>query len=144
MENVTSRHEEDIHHRRSHLPVILGTIALLAAGDIYFLSQNSKLAARLGQLEGSMRADFSQMEENWQSSAGATQKTLEALRAQLADERGQALRNDGFQFLGAQERPHHGRSRPLGIARKGQGLLFAHIQRPSCVRRLNAFLLKQS
>jgi chromosome segregation ATPase len=91
MENVTG-HEEDIHHRRSHLPMILGTIALLAAGDIYFLSQNSKLAARLGQLEGSMRADFSQMEENWQSSAGATQKTLEALRAQLADERGQALR----------------------------------------------------
>ena len=92
MENVTSRHEEEIHHRNSHLILILATIAVLAAGDIYFLNQNSKLAARLEQVEGSMRTGFSQLEENWQSSAGATQKTLEALRAQLTDERGQALR----------------------------------------------------
>lgn len=91
-ENVTSRHEEDIHHRKSHLPLILGTIAVLAAGDIYFVYQNNQLSARLEQVTGSMRTGFSQLEENWQSSSGATQKTLEALTAQLADERGQAVR----------------------------------------------------
>ena len=88
----SSRYQEEFHHSKSHLPLILGTIAVLAAGDFYFFSQTSKLESRLGQLESSIHADLLSMQQNWQTSAGATAKTLEALRAQLADERNQALR----------------------------------------------------
>ena len=86
-------HAEDNHHRKSHLWLILGTIAVLAAGDIYFLDQNRTLAGRLSQMEGSLHADLSSMQTNWQDSSAATQKTLEALRAQLSEERGRALRD---------------------------------------------------
>ena len=86
-------HAEDNHHRKSHLWLILGTIAVLAAGDIYFLDQNRTLAGRLSQMEGSLHSDLSSMQANWQDSSAATQKTLEALRAQLSEERGRALRD---------------------------------------------------
>jgi len=92
MENVTGRYEEDIKHRKPHLPLILGTIAVLAAGDIYFLSHTRMLEGRLSQIESSMHSDLASMQESWQTSAGTTQKTLQALQAQLADERNQAVR----------------------------------------------------
>lgn len=84
--------EEEIHHRKSYWLLTLGAIAVLAAGDIYFFRHSSKLEGRLSQLETSIHSDLSSMQENWQTSAGATQKTLEALQAQLTDERSQALR----------------------------------------------------
>jgi chromosome segregation ATPase len=92
MNNIPVHHEEEIHRRKSHLPLILGTIAVLAAGDFYFFSHTGKLEGRLSQMESSMHSDLLSMRENWQTSADATQKTLEALRVQLADERGQAAR----------------------------------------------------
>jgi DNA repair exonuclease SbcCD ATPase subunit len=90
MNNLSRK--EDIPRRKSHLPVILGTIAVLAAGDVYFFVHSSKLENRLSRLETSIHSDLSSMQENWQNSAGATQKTLEALQAQLTEERSQALR----------------------------------------------------
>lgn len=92
METITNPHVQDIRRRKSHLPLILGAIAVLAAGDVYFFSHTSKLEGRLTQLESSMHSDLSSMQESWQTSTTATQKTLEALREQLADERSQALR----------------------------------------------------
>jgi len=90
MNNIDA--QQEFHHRKSQLPLIVATIAVLAAGDVYFFSHTNKLESRLSQLETSIHSDLSSMQENWQSSAGATQKTLEALQAQLADERGQAAR----------------------------------------------------
>ena len=92
MLNVTSPTTEEISRRKSHLPLILGVIAVLAAGDVYFFSQSNKLEARLNKLEGSMQSDLSSVQANLQSSASDTQKTLEALRAQLADEHSTSLR----------------------------------------------------
>ena len=91
MENATG-HQEEIHSRKSHLPLILGTIAIMAAGDAYFVHQNRELSGRLSQMETSLHSDLSSMQTNWQDTSSATQKTLEALRASLADERTQALR----------------------------------------------------
>jgi len=91
MENATG-HSEDMYRRKSYLPLILCTIAVLGAGDAYFFHQNRELSARLSQMESSLQSDLSSMQTNWQDTASATQKTLEALRASLADERTQALR----------------------------------------------------
>jgi chromosome segregation ATPase len=74
------------------LPLILGTIAVLAAGDIYFFSHTRTLEGRLSQLQSSMHSDLASLQESWQTSSGTTQKTLEALQAQLSDERTQAMR----------------------------------------------------
>src|SRR5215469_2005425 len=92
MENVTSTDVKDINHRKSHLPLILGTIAVLAAGDIYFFSHTRTLEGRLSQLQSSMQSNLASMQESWQTPSGTTQKTLEALQAQLSDERNQAMR----------------------------------------------------
>jgi chromosome segregation ATPase len=91
-DNIPVRPEEEIRRPKSHFFLILGTIAVLGAGDAYFFSHTSKLEGRLSQLESSMHSDLSAMQDHWQTSADSTQKTLEALRAQLADERGQAMR----------------------------------------------------
>lgn len=92
MSNVTGPNSEEISRRNSHLPLILGVIAVLAAGDVYFFSHSNKLEGRLNKLESSMQSDFSSVQANLQSSASDTQKTLEALRAQLADEHSTAQR----------------------------------------------------
>lgn len=92
MQNSSGHPVEEIHHHKSHFPLILATIGVLAAGDIYFFSHTSKLETRLNQLQGSIHSDLSSMQESWQASAGNTQKTLEALQGQLTEERAQALR----------------------------------------------------
>lgn len=91
-DNTTGRPGEPNQGRNSHLPLILCTIAVLAVGDIYFFSHARKLEGRLSQLESSIHSDLSSMQDNWQTSAGATQKALRGLQAQLATERDQALR----------------------------------------------------
>lgn len=92
MENITGRTETENRSRNSHLPLILATLGVLAAGDIYFYSHSHRLESRLAQLEGTMHSDLSSMNQSWQSTSAATEKTLEALRSQLDEERGQALR----------------------------------------------------
>ena len=74
MENVTSTDVRDINHRKSHLSLILGTIAVFAAGDIYFFSHTRTLEGRLSQLQSSMHSDLASMQASWQTSAGTTQK----------------------------------------------------------------------
>lgn len=91
MSNVTGQPEEEIHRRNSAFPLILAIVALLAIGDLYFFSHSRTLENRLNRIESSMHSDLSQMQESWQTSSAATQKTLEALQAQLTDERKQAL-----------------------------------------------------
>jgi len=92
MENSTGRNEGESRRRNFHLPLILATLAVLAAGDIYFYSHNRQLESQLAQLEGTVHSDLSSMRESWQSSAADTEQTLDALRGQLSAERGQALR----------------------------------------------------
>ena len=91
MSNITGQPEEEITRRNSVLPLILAVVALLAIGDLYFYNHSRTLESRLNRIESSMHSDLSQMQDSWQTSSAATQKTLEALQAQLTDERKQAL-----------------------------------------------------
>jgi chromosome segregation ATPase len=91
MSNIDGQPEEENSHRNSALPLILAIVALLAVGDLYFYSHSRTLETRLNRIESSMHSDLSQMQESWQTSSAATQKTLEALQSQLTDERRQAL-----------------------------------------------------
>lgn len=91
MSNITGQPEEENRRRNSVLPLLLAIVALLAIGDLYFYSHSKTLESRLNRIESSMHSDLSQMQQSWQTSEGATQKTLEALQSQLTDERKQAL-----------------------------------------------------
>ena len=91
MNDVTDRHEETNRPQKSHLGLILAVAAVLVAGNVYFLWSNSQLQTKLNRVESGMQAELSLIRENSAAAATATAKTLDELRAQVDETRGQAL-----------------------------------------------------